>query len=123
MGDDGTSRTEQKISHQQTAHKESRMKSIRLLPMVLAMIAQSMLAQENHGAPTFADDVSFLRKYVDVIVLSDQSSSTQVAVIPAYQCRVITSTAGGADGISYGWVNRDLISSGEDPAAHQCLWR
>lgn len=89
------------------------MKSFRLLPMVLAMIAQSMLAQEKSAAPKFSDDVAFLKKYVDVIVLSDKSSSNQVAVIPAYQCRVMTSTAAGADGLSYGWVNRDLISSGK----------
>jgi hypothetical protein len=89
------------------------MKSFRLLPMVLAMITHPILAQENPGAPKFSDDVAFLRKYVDVIVLSDKSSSTQVAVIPAYQCRVMTSSAGGGEGLSYGWVNRDLISSGK----------
>jgi hypothetical protein len=79
--------------------------------VVLAMMTQTSFGQGTTGAPKFADDVAFLRKYVDVIVLSDKSASTQVAVIPAYQCRVMTSTAGGADGISYGWVNRTLISS------------
>jgi hypothetical protein len=85
--------------------------------MVLAIITQATLAQGKVGAPKFSDDVTFLKKYVDVIVLSDKSLSTQVAVIPAYQCRVMTSTTGGPDGLSYGWVNRDLISSGK-PQPH-----
>jgi hypothetical protein len=79
--------------------------------MVLAMTTQLVSAQGK--APSFADDVAFLRKYVDVIVLTDKNSSAQVAVIPAYQCRVMTSSASGQDGLSFGWVNRDLISSGK----------
>lgn len=88
------------------------MKLIGLTMLVLAMVTQAAFSQ-GAGAPKFGDDVAFLKKYVDVIVLSDKSSSTQVAVIPAYQCRVMTSTAGGSNGLSYGWVNRDLISSGK----------
>jgi hypothetical protein len=88
------------------------MKLIGLTILVLAMVTQSFFAQDP-GAPKFGEDVAFLKKYVDIIVLSDKSSSTQVAVIPAYQCRVMTSTAGGSNGLSYGWVNRDLISSGK----------
>ena len=88
------------------------MKLFGLSILVLAMVTQAAFAQGT-AAPKFGDDVAFLKKYVDVIVLSDKSSSTQVAVIPAYQCRVMTSTAGGSKGLSYGWVNRDLISSGK----------
>jgi hypothetical protein len=87
------------------------MKLTRLIVVVLAMMTQTSFGQSTAAAPKFADDVIFLRKYVDVIVLSDKSASTKVAVIPAYQCRVMTSTAGGADDLSYGWVNRTLISS------------
>ena len=93
------------------------MKLAGLTIMVLAMITQAILAQGKTGNPIFSDDVTFLKKYVEVIVLSDKSSSTQVAVIPAYQCRVMTSTASGPDGLSYGWVNRDLIASGK-PQPH-----
>ena len=88
------------------------MKLFGLTILVLAMVSQIAFAQGT-VAPKFGDDVAFLKKYVDVIVLSDKSSSTQVAVIPAYQCRVMTSTVGGSKGLSYGWVNRDLISSGK----------
>lgn len=79
--------------------------------MVLAMTTQLVSAQGK--APSFADDIAFLRKYVDVIVLTGENSSAQVAVILAYQGRVMTSSASGHEGLSYGWVNRDLISSGK----------
>jgi len=86
-------------------------KTLARFTTVLAMTTQLVSAQGK--APGFADDVAFLRKYVDVIVLTDKNSSAQVAVIPAYQCRVMTSSASGPDGLSYGWVNRDLIASGK----------
>ncbi|GAF81811.1 unnamed protein product, partial [marine sediment metagenome] len=61
----------------------------------------------------FANDVEFLKEHVDVIILSDDSGKARVAVVPAYQGRVMTSTADGSDGISFGWINNDLISSGK----------
>ena len=33
--------------------------------------------------------------------------------MPAYQGRVMTSTAAGADGTSFGWINHELIASGK----------
>ncbi|MBM3792288.1 MAG: hypothetical protein FJW35_18330, partial [Acidobacteria bacterium] len=69
-------------------------------------------APPQGSAPTFGDDLAFLGKHVEVVVLSDETGAAQVAVAPAYQCRVMRSTADGAGGISYGWVNRELIASG-----------
>ena len=89
------------------------MKTLFLLSTVVIMLTQSAFAQLKALAPNFSDDVAFLKKHVDVIVLSDKTGSTQVAVVPSYQCRVMTSTAGGPQGKTYGWVNRDLIASGE----------
>jgi hypothetical protein len=66
-----------------------------------------------YAAPNFGDDLSFLRQHTDVILLTDRAGGAQVAVVPAWQGRVMTSTAGGAGGLSFGWVNRDLISSGK----------
>ena len=65
-------------------------------------------------AATFADDVDFLKQHVDTIVLTDASGEAAVAVCPAYQGRVMTSAASGPEGASFGWVNRDLIASGEN---------
>jgi hypothetical protein len=62
---------------------------------------------------TFGDDVTFLRKYVDVLVLKDDKEGAQVAVVPAWQGRVATSTVDGASGRSLGWINRELLASGK----------
>jgi len=53
----------------------------------------------------------FLRKYVQVIELKNNNSA--IALVPAWQGRVMTSTAEGDNGFSFGWLNRKLISSGE----------
>jgi len=63
-------------------------------------------------AATFGDDLAFLKKHTPVVVLADASGQAQVAVVPAWQGRIMTSTAGGGAGTSYGWVNRELIASG-----------
>lgn len=62
---------------------------------------------------TFGDDLAFLKKHTDVVLLSDNSANSQVAVLPKMQGRVMTSTAAGAGGLSFGWINRELIASGE----------
>jgi len=61
----------------------------------------------------FADDLAFLRAHTDVIILKDRSGKGQVAVLPKMQGRVMTSTATGPGGLSFGWINRELIASGE----------
>jgi len=53
----------------------------------------------------------FLQKYVQVIELKNDRSA--ISLIPAWQGRVMTSTADGDKGFSFGWINRDLISSGK----------
>ena len=63
--------------------------------------------------PSFEDDLYFLREHKEVIVLSDESGQAQVAVVPDFQGRVMTSTAQGLAGASFGWLNRDLIASAE----------
>lgn len=68
-------------------------------------------------AATFADDVAFLQKHVETLVLSDKAGQARVALVPAYQGRIMTSTANGDAGLSFGWLNRELISSGK-AAAH-----
>jgi hypothetical protein len=48
-----------------------------------------------------------------VVVLSDTSGNSQVAVLPTLQGRAMTSTAEGTEGLSFGWINRELIASGK----------
>ena len=60
----------------------------------------------------FGDDSAFLKKHTELIVLSDIAGLAKVALAPAWQGRVMTSTAGGDAGQSFGWINRELIASG-----------
>lgn len=62
---------------------------------------------------TFKADVDFLAAHGEVIVLSDPDSGARIAIAPAYQGRVMTSTADGEAGLSLGWINYELIASGE----------
>jgi hypothetical protein len=62
---------------------------------------------------TFGSEVNLLKKYTNVIVLSDPDSSGQVLVTPKMQGRVMTSTTQGDNGKSLGWVNNKLIASGK----------
>ena len=66
-------------------------------------------AAAAHAEGTFGNDLRLLKQHTDVIVLHDASGRSQVAVVPKYQGRVMTSTATGAGGASYGWINRKLI--------------
>jgi hypothetical protein len=68
---------------------------------------------ESEMVRTFADDLEFLQDYVEVVLLSDPTGARQVAVVPAWQGRVMTSTARGTEGPSFGWINYELIESGE----------
>lgn len=61
---------------------------------------------------SYGYDAEFLGKYSrDIVQLQD--GDAKVLLSPGYQGRVMTSTASGDSGISYGWINYDLISSGE----------
>lgn len=61
----------------------------------------------------FGEDVAFLKKHTDAVVL--RRGDAAVAVAPAYQGRVMTSTATGDGGNSYGWLNYKLIAKGVVP--------
>ena len=60
---------------------------------------------------TFSEDVSFLKNHVEVVMLGHGEGQPQVAIVPAYQGRVMTSTVGGDVAPSHGWINYDLIAS------------
>ncbi len=91
------------------------MMHLRMLIVLLCVgiLAGCMEQQKKMEKNTFGDDLEFLKKHTDVVVLSDATGDGQVAVLPMMQGRVMTSTAGGTDGLSFGWINRELVASGE----------
>ena len=70
---------------------------------------------QNYMAPDtlnqYGYNLEFLKKYVQVIELKNDKAA--MALIPAWQGRVMTSTAEGNAGFSFGWINRELIRSGK----------
>jgi hypothetical protein len=70
--------------------------------------------QAPAGRASFADDLAFLgASHVQLVTLGSSDGAAQVAVCPAWQGRVVTSTATGPGGPSLGWINRELIASGK----------
>lgn len=61
---------------------------------------------------TFGYDLEVLRKHHKDLVLLEKGDA-QLIVLPAYQGRIMTSTAEGNAGASFGWLNHELISSGK----------
>ncbi len=67
----------------------------------------------------FGEDARFLSAHQQTIVLGELAGGPRVAIVPAYQGRVMTSSATGDEGNSYGWINYALIESGEkQPQIH-----
>lgn len=63
---------------------------------------------------TFGYDKAFLLKqYKNTIELKNEEGTSSVIVSPELQGRVMTSTLGGDAGVSFGWLNYDLINSKE----------
>jgi hypothetical protein len=84
-------------------------------PVLATIILMSTAASLSHraAAATFGDDAAFLKSHTALITLSDEKGLAKVAVAPAWQGRVMTSTAGADAGPSFGWINRELIASGK----------
>ncbi len=69
---------------------------------------------ESYPQGTYGYDLNFLQEQnIDLHELTDSITGTRVMVIPQWQGRVMTSTASGLSGLSYGWINYELIKSGE----------
>ena len=93
-----------------------RMKTITLLLTIVIILTgcgKTPPAKEAETAKNFGQDLSFLKEHTDIIVLSDETGGSQIAIAPAYQGRVMTSTADSAAGDSYGFIKYDLIASGQ----------
>lgn len=59
----------------------------------------------------FQEDVEFLQKYVEIILL--EKGDAKLVVCPSYQGRVLTSSSEGWTGKSNGWINYSLIEGGK----------
>jgi len=80
---------------------------------VTTVLGIAVLAAATARARGFEEDVAFLRKHVEVVLLEDARTGARVAVVPAWQGRVMTSAGEGKAARGYGWINEDLVASGK----------
>lgn len=84
-----------------------------LLTVLLMNLSACSSPESQNQEGTFGYDVEFLQEHTDVVVLESSDGQGKVLVTPEMQGRVMTSTVEGDNGKSLGWVNRELIASGE----------
>jgi hypothetical protein len=87
------------------------------LGVIVTALAGCTTAGTAATKQSFDDDVAFLEKHTEVVILTDQSGQGRVAVLPKMQGRVMTSTAAGPNGYSFGWINRELVAA-DKPVQH-----
>lgn len=74
---------------------------------------QSKSMEKAYGKGTFGYDLNYLsEKDEGLIVLKSEDGQAQIILSAKYQGKVFTSTAGGLDGMSHGFVNYDFFDSG-----------
>ncbi len=91
------------------------MRTLAILVTAGALLAPGCTSSRE-PAPTdgprrYQEHLDLLKANVQVVELTE--GEARVAVVPAYQGRVMTSTAGGPDGWSLGWINEELVASWE----------
>jgi hypothetical protein len=90
-------------------------KSLAAIPALLILASSCQTDIITMG--TYGYDKRFFEDQdIDFIELSANGEQAKLLVVPAYQGRVMTSTAGGDNGASFGWINHSFIESGrKDP--------
>lgn len=88
---------------------------INLLMVVASAVGLAACSDTSKQLPmgTYGYDRAFFAKHkIETLELTSEDGNSKVLVIPAYQGRVMTSSAAGDAGDSYGWINYKLIESG-----------
>lgn len=86
-----------------------------LLLLIITTISMTACKDKERipDVSPFDEEVSFLRKYGEVMVLTSGEDKAKIAVMPGLQARVMTSTAGSPENLSYGWINRRFFEAGD----------
>ena len=88
-------------------------KGVLLTLVICLFLGTCQVEEKKEGPMSYYEELQFLKAYVDVIELSDSAGRSKLIAVPAWQGRVMTSTADGDGGLSFGWINHELIASGE----------
>lgn len=81
-----------------------------IIQLAITAAALCVFTNQTSASEPFAGDVAFMKKHTPIIVL--HRGDAAVAIAPAYQGRVMTSTFDRNDGPSFGWINRPVIEKG-----------
>ncbi len=96
--------------------KQFKVLGFELLILIIFLLCQSCIdnpSADQFEKGSFGYDLAFLSKHQETIIL--KNGNARLAICPAYQGRVMTSSSDGSVGMSYGWINYNLIQSGEIP--------
>lgn len=66
----------------------------------------------NFNKGSYGYDADFLKKHTKQVLELQNAQGVKLLLSADFQGRVMTSTAAGDTGISFGWLNYDLIASG-----------
>lgn len=81
---------------------------------IIGLIASCGQTKTRYQMGSYGYDKAFLeRNNVEIIELKSDDNLARVIIVPSYQGRVMTSTAGGEAGNSFGWINYKFIESKE----------
>jgi Family of unknown function (DUF6786) len=88
-----------------------------LLSALFLIIYSCNQTKNINSMGTYGQDKAFMKENnIKFLELSSDDNLSRILIVPAYQGRVMTSTANGEDGRSYGWINYSFIESGKkDP--------
>jgi hypothetical protein len=81
--------------------------------VAFAVVAFGAACGTTKGDPmSYGEAREFLAKHTNLIELTNEAGA-RVAIAPAWQGRVMTSTCGGLEGPSFGFVNHDFVEAGQ----------
>lgn len=84
------------------------------LPAGIAALLVSCGGKTELKMGSYAYDADFLKKHgIEYAELISDDGNSKVMVVPSLQGRVMTSSASGDTGDSYGWINYRFIEKGE----------
>lgn len=75
--------------------------------------SNQVTSQHSHLKGSYGYDAEFLKNHTQKTIELSNTSGSKILLSADYQGRVMTSTASGDSGHSFGWINYDLIFSGE----------
>jgi len=86
-----------------------------MLSLIIVILLSACGQQKkDYKMGTYGYDADFLKKNnIEYLELKSKDGSARVLVVPKYQGRVMTTSANGNEGASFGWINYKLIESGE----------